>query len=154
MLYPPSLGAQPERQVSRIADTYDSLRISINYCDGEELASGADIVHAVLADRPLVARTALANERYSAVLEYPVKTINANERDTIYQTDTGPVLLPDLTREPGDLIKGMELAFVAFNVPGWAEFLVRVPTPVADGISVHHYSRPLRLDTHNMIIGL
>ena len=58
-----------------------------------------------------------------------MKTINANERDWIYQTDTGPHLLPDLSRaRPTICCGGMRLAFSAFNVPDWIEFIVRVPT--------------------------
>ncbi len=154
MLYPPSLGPQPERQTGRIEDTYDSVRIDIAYCDSVELSTGRDIVAAVLAGQPLVARTTMQSERYTAVIEYLVKTMNANERDTVYQTDTGPILLPDLSREPDDLINGMELAFIAFNSPSWAEVIVRAPTPVAEGVNVHHYSRPVRLDARNVVMGL
>jgi hypothetical protein len=154
MLYPPSLGWQPERQTGMIANTYDSLRVDISYCEGEELPDGSAIVAAALANRPLVARTVIENERYSAAIEYPVKTINANERDTVYQTDTGPILLPDLTREPDELISAMELAFIAVNSPDWAEVLVRVPTEIAAGASTYHYSSPRRLDAHNTMIAL
>ena len=40
------------------------------------------------------------------MVEYPVKTMNANERDMVYQTDTGPVLLPDLSAETEKLFDG------------------------------------------------
>ena len=83
-----------------------------------------------------------------------MKTINANERDSVYQPDTGPVLVPDLSVEPQDLIAGMQLAYVAFNTSSWAEFIVRVPTPLTDEISVYHYSKSVRLDAHNQIIAL
>lgn len=154
MLYPPSLGVQPQRQTGMIADSYDSVRVEIAYCDGVELTTARQIVTAVLAGQPLVARTAIETERYSAIIEYPVKTINANERDWIYQTDTGPILLPDLTLEPDQLIRGMELAFIACNAPNWAEALVRTPTPVGEGLSVLHYSRSVRLDVQNTMIGI
>lgn len=152
MLYPPSLGVQPERQVGDSAEAFDSVRIDLAYREGELLRTPEEIISATLANHPLVARTEIENDRYVALLEYPVKTINASERDIIYQTDTGPVLLPDLSREPEDLIAGFELAFVAFNCPHWAEFIVRVPTPIAEGIRVHHYSRTMRFDTKNAII--
>jgi hypothetical protein len=154
MLYPPSLGVQPERQVGRIEETFDSVRFDVAYCGGEVLETADRIVEATLSNHPLVARTRIEGDRYTAILDYPVKTINANERDTIYQPDTGPVLFPDLSREPVDLIGGFELAFIAFNTPHWAEFLVRVPTQVAEGVSVYHYSRPVRLETDNQIIRL
>jgi hypothetical protein len=154
MAYPPSLGVQPDRQVGSVAEVFDSLRIDLSYGEGAVLDSADQIVEATLANQPLVARSQIEGDRYLAVLEYPVKTINANERDTIYQTDTGPVLLPDLSREPEELIGGFEMAFSAFNTPHWIEFLVRVPTPVAEGISVYHYSRPVRFDAKNQIVRL
>ena len=43
----------------------------------------------------------------------------------------------------------MRLAYSAFNVPDWIEFLVRGPTRLTDDISVWHYSEPVRRDVHN-----
>ena len=154
MLYPPSLGVQPERQVGETAEAFDSVRIDIAHCEGEALKTAQEIVEAVLNNDRLVARTEIENDRYIALLEYPIKTMNANERENIYQPDTGPVLLPDLSREPADLIAGFELAFVAFNCPTWIECLVRRRTPIAEGISVYHYSQPVRYDARNQIISL
>lgn len=152
-LYPPSLGRQSDRQSGKIADPFDQVRIDVVECEGEVLASAQEIVTATLANQPLVARTELEVGRYSAVLEYPVKTMNANERDWIYQTDTGPVLLPDFSCEPDALLPNLELAFAAFNCPEWIEFIVRAPTPIAEGISVYHYSRPVRFDgVRNQVI--
>ena len=99
-------------------------------------------------------RTVIDGTRYLTTLEFPIKTMNASERDLIYQTDTGPVILPDFSREPDDLIVGFELAFVAFNCPDRAEFIVRVPTPVGEGIDVYHYSKAVRFDTQNQVLRL
>jgi hypothetical protein len=152
--YPPSRGMQPERQVGNVADAYDNLRLDVRRVEGEILDSAAQIVGATLdpSGPPLVGRTVIQEGRYTAVLEFPVKTMNASERDFIYQTDTGPVLMPDFSREPDDLITGLEMAFVAFNSPDWAEFVVRVPTSVGEGIEVYHYSKFVRLDTQNQVI--
>ena len=114
--------------------------------------SAEEIVEATLADVTLNARTTIENDRYRVVIEYPIRTMNANERDGIYQTDTGPVLLPDLSVEPNVLLENMELAFVAFNSPSWAEFLVRTATSVSDDVDVYHYSRPIRFDAVNEVI--
>ena len=151
--FPPSRGMQPERQVGNVADAYDNLSLDVRRVEGEILETPAQIVEATL-DRsgpPLVGRTVIQEGRYTAVLEFPVKTMNASERDFIYQTDTGPILMPDFSREPDDLIAGLEMAFVAFNCPDWAEFVVRVPTSVGEGIEVYHYSKFVRLDTQNQV---
>ena len=60
--------------------------------------------------------------------------MNANERDMVYQTDTGPVLFPDLSAEPENLLTTLELAYSAFNCPDWVEFIVRVPTAISDDL--------------------
>ena len=153
-LYPPTLGEQPERQIGRTEENFDDFRIDLARLEGEILESPEQIVDAVLGNQSLVARTAFANDRYDVVLDYPVKTINANERDLVYQTDTGPILLPDLAREPDNLIGGFELAFSAFNCSDWVELIVRSPTPITDDSSVYHYSRPVRLDARNSIVRL
>ena len=152
--YPPTLGEQPERQVGRVEESFAGFRIDLVRRDGTLLEKTDQVVDAVLSNRQFVARSEYGNERYSVILDYPVKTINANERDIFFQTDTGPVLIPDLNRDPDDLIGGFELAFSAFNTPDWTEFIVRAPTPLTDEISVYHYSRPLRLDTRNQMIQL
>ncbi len=152
--FPPSRGMQPERQTGYVADAYDNLRLDVRRVEGEILDTPEQIVEATLdpSGPPLVGRTVINETRYTAVLEFPVKTMNASERDFIYQTDTGPVLMPDFSREPDDLIVGLEMAYVAFNCPDWAEFVVRVPTSVGEGIEVYHYSKFVRLDTQNQVI--
>lgn len=154
MLYPETLGQQPERQVVRHEETFAAVRVNVAYCEGEPLGSAEAIIAAILANRPLVARTELENDRYRATIEYPVKTVNGGPRETIYQTDTGPILYPDLSREPHDLIAGLELAFSAFNAPDWIELLVRVPTPVPGGSSAYHYSKAVRHDARNQLIAV
>ena len=151
--YPPSRGMQPERQLGNVADAFDSTCLHINRVEGELLESAAAIVEATLDPSvpPLVGRIVLEEGRYTTTLEFPIKTMNASERDFIYQTDTGPVIMPDFSLQPDALISGFELAFVAFNGPDWAEFIVRVPTPVGEGVDVYHYGKAVRFDTRNQV---
>lgn len=142
---------QSDRQHGLIGDAFDSVRVDIVETDAQELQSPQEIVEATLANHRLVARTTIETTQYCAVIEYPVKTMNANERDWIYQTDTGPVLLPDLSCGFEQLMSGLELAYSAFNCRDWTEFLVRVPTPVAGDVNVQHYSRTSRVDCLNQV---
>lgn len=137
---------QPDRQTGNATEAFDSLKIHVHDSAGEFLETPQAIIAATFAHHPLVACTEYETERYSVALTYPVKTINVNERDNIYQTDTGPVLFPDLAREPHDLIAGFELAFSAFNGPEWIEFLIRVPTDAPGGARVYHYSQSVRVE--------
>ena len=154
MFYPPERGVQPERQVGQVANALDALKLELATAQAEELENPADIVAAVLENEILAARTVLEQGPYTATLFYPVKTINANQRDNIYQTDTGPILWPDLSKQPGELIAGFELAFSAFNCPTWIEFIVRAKTPLTKDISVYHYSRTFRADSRNTLMRL
>jgi len=149
--YPPSLGTQPERQIGRVEDAFDSLRIDLSYESAKLLDNPAAIVAAVLGNQVLAAQTRINHHDYEASLVYPIKTINANERDNIYQTDTGPVLMPDFTKSPDELITGLELAFSAFNCPSWIELLVRTKTPIENGTLVYHYSQSVRYESQNSV---
>ena len=151
-LYPPGSGKQTDRQSGLIADAFDNIRIDVTQCAGTELKSPEEIVTATLANHPLVARTSIETDRYQAVIEYPVKTMNANERDMIYQTDTGPILLPGFSSEPEQMQDNLQLAFSAFNCPEWIEVLVRTETAIEEGVKVYHYSQPVRFDADNTVI--
>lgn len=145
-VHPPGSGEQHDRLRTPIAGTFDRVHLDLVEREGERLSSGAQIVEAVLANAPLVGIHRFETLRYQVTIEYPVRTINANERDVVYQTDTGPILFPDLDADPPDLLSRMELAFTASNAPDWAEFIVRVRTPIAPDVDVYHYSDARRLD--------
>jgi hypothetical protein len=142
----PGGGEQPDRLRVPIADTFERVHLDVVEREGERLADARAVVEAVLANDRLVGVHRIETDRYHVEIEYPVKTINANEREWVYQTDTGPILFPDLDCEPDDLLARVELAFTAANAPTWAEFIVRTRTPIANGAEVYHYSKAVRLD--------
>ncbi len=144
-------GHQPERHVLRVEEAFDGLTFDLVKCEAETLQTPKQIVESTLENHRLTASTTIETDRYRAVLDYPIKTMNANERDDIYQTDTGPVMLPDLDRDWEEMIEGMELAFSAFNCPDWIEFIVRQPTAIGNGESVWHYSQSKRYDVKNQV---
>ena len=145
-LHPPGSGPQHDRLRTPIAGTFERVHLDLVEHEGERLDGAAAIVDAVLANASLVGIHRFSSDRYRVEIEYPVKTINANERDLVFQTDTGPILFPDLDCEPEELLSRVELAFTACNAPTWAEFIVRRRTSIADGIEVYHYARPARLN--------
>jgi hypothetical protein len=144
--WPPGSGEQSDRLAVPITETFDAVHVDLVEYPGAHLDGAHEIVEATLANQPLIGVVELASDRYTATLEFPIKTMNADERDWIYQTDTGPVLFPDLTREPADLLGGLEVAYVALNSPTWADFLVRTRTRIADGVDVFHYATPIRIN--------
>jgi hypothetical protein len=150
--YPPSNGLQSDRHSGLVAEAFDNVRIDLARTEGETLSSAKAIIDSILNNDPQVAHTTYETDRYLVELQYPIKTINASEREGIYQTDTGPILFPDLSRDWDELIDGMQLAYSAFNCPDWIEFIVRVPTPINEEISVYHYSQSERVTCTNRIL--
>jgi hypothetical protein len=144
--YPPGSGEQSDRLTAPIRETFVDAHLDLVEREGELLTDGRAIVDAVLANDLIVGVHRLQTDRYDVEIEYPARTINANERDVVYQTDTGPILWPDLDREPPDLLPGLELAFTAANAADWAQIIVRRRTKIADGVEVYHYVDSIRVD--------
>jgi hypothetical protein len=155
LLYPPSLGVQPERQLGDPRETFDRFSIDLAARPGRVLETIDAILETLFAATPVVAQTEYEASGYRVLLEYPVKVVNFSERERYYQVDTGPILLPDFERQYKSLLEGCRLAYVAHNCPEWAEFLVCVPTPLTDAVKVHHYSQSVRIEgTRNRLIAV
>jgi len=109
---------------------------------------------------PIVAQTEIYSPENGlrAVIEYPVKTMNINNSRNIYQVDTGPVLLPDLSKRYERTVDAVKLAFIAFNVPDFAEFVIEEPTPILhegrELCKVYHYSKIINLKSKNTLFAV
>ncbi|RAV18749.1 hypothetical protein [Paenibacillus contaminans] len=109
---------------------------------------------------PLVAQTELVNAELGlrAIIEYPVKTMNIHDERNLYQVDTGPILLPDLTARQERVVDAISLAYVAFNVSHFADFVVEQPTPIVideqERCRIHHYSGPISLSATNRLFAV
>lgn len=128
MLHPESLGPQPLRQSDLIKNAWCDFRLDLCSTSGKVLDSAESVVQATLENHQLLAQTEYDDGDFHVCIQHPVKTMNANERDNVYQTDTGPIILPDLSSErlaqAKRRIEVFELAFSAFNCPEWAEFVI------------------------------
>ena len=128
--------------------------------DAELLETNDDIRRVTHEGVLLVGQTELADSATGlrAIIEFPVKTINILDDTNTYQVDTGPLMLPDLSRRYPRLVDSLRPAYVAFNAPDFADFVVEVPTPVqADepgaGMT-HHFSELLSLPASNRLFGV
>jgi hypothetical protein len=117
------------------------------------LESNESIREAAYDFVPLVAQTEIWNDetQLRAIIEYPVKTLNTHRQDNMYQVDTGPVVLPDLSGRHQRLVDGMRLAFIAFNVAGFADLVIEERTPVGAEGKTYHYSELLSLPAKNRL---
>jgi hypothetical protein len=155
LLYPPTLGVQPERQLGTPQETFDRFSIDRVTRPGRVLETIDAIIETFFANTPVVGQTEYEVAEHRVLLEYPVKTVNFSERERYYQVDTGPILLPDFERQYRSPLEGCRLAYIAHNRPEWAECIVCVPTPVTGEVKVHHYSQSLRIDgTRNRLIAV
>lgn len=151
MLYPPSLGMQPERQCIDPAVAFDTHTLDIRRRPARQLDSIDDIIAALVSDREVHSRTTFPIDGGSVTIEYPIKTVNFSERHRYYQVDTGPVLFFGESTGPS-LIEHFHLAFVAHLGRDWAEFLVCQPTPLENlPMTVHHFSVSRRVRAENLI---
>ncbi len=126
----------------------------------KELKSWKEIEKATAQGIPIVTQTEIRNEKTGirAIIECPCKTMNISHPKKMYQIDTGPVALPDLSKRYSEMMEGIRLAYIAFNTDDFADFVIEVPTPVYDGsrevAQVYHFSERLSLKTTNKIFAV
>lgn len=139
---------------------FEDVLFDIKWAAATVLSTNDKIVKATLAGKVINGRTEIADPtgRYRAEIEFPVKTMNVNDIRTMYQVDTGPILLPDFQVKAERAIERFLLAFVAYKSPGEAYFILQRPIPAvpgqAGGAKVAHYSEIVRIETRNSILAL
>ena len=151
------------RRHADLRDSYREIRRSQEWWNGqqyrlivgrevEELTSAAAVRQATYDAVPIVAQTQVRNAEtgLQAILEYPVKTMNTNRASDLYQVDTGPVAFPDLSQRRARHVEALSLAFVVFNAPHFADFVLEAPTRVGDE-QVYHYSKRVSLAAVNRL---
>ena len=152
---------RPYHDRGKVADRFEDLLFQIEEAsEVKALETVPQIVEATLVGHPLVGRTEITSgDGMRAVIEYPVKTMNVNEKP-MYQVDTGPLAFPDfdVMKEGVDLVDSIELAYVAYNKPDEAYFVIQRQSPVAPGNpkgpKVCHYSDIRRFDAKNSLVAV
>lgn len=160
------------RHVTKRGDGYQSLKKMEEMWGGNpviyapeaeavtELDTFEKIRDATAAGIPIVTKTEFENKRTGlrAIVEAPCKTMNVSHPKKMYQVDTGPLAFPDLSKKYDPQIKSLSLAFIAFNQPYFADFIIEAPTAIMDGKkevgTVYHYSKILSIDAKNTILAL
>lgn len=143
------------RDPGPIEHRFEGVSIDLRMAEGAGCASAEEIVRTTLANAPLVGITELSDQAsgMTARLEYPIKTMNVNDLQWLWQVDTGPVIVPDFGREVPLAIQRLDLAFVACNRPDRAEFVILRPAPVGDQMA-GHYSAVRKCAAANTVVRL
>ena len=75
-----------------------------------------------------------------------------------YQVDTGPIAFPNLATRSVPSIDCISLAFLAFNAPDFADFVVEQPTSIAENNDgppqIYHYSNPISMPAKNRVFAV
>ena len=141
-------------------DRFEDVCRHIVRVEGSVLKEPSRIVEASLQNVPLVGCVEIesADRGLRAVLEFPIKTMNANDMDSIYQVDTGPVAFPDFGVEVERHIERLSPAYVAYNAPDFADFVVQQALPVVvegkEVVQVTHYSKPVSLAAKTYVLAV
>jgi sialidase-1 len=149
--------AVTERYMTVSTPLWGTMTPKLRPANTRILTSTAEIAAAVAAGLPLIGQVEVrdAESGRSAVIEFPIKTMNVLPDRKGWQVDTGPVLLPDLKAPPEKWSETLRLAYIAYNTDGWADFVIEAPTAVGDGAArVHHYSLIAHFATRNQVLAM
>ena len=81
MLFPASLGVQPERQLDNPDECFDRFSIDLATRPGRVLENIDAILETLFAGTPVIAQTEYEAGDYRVLLEYPIKVVNFSERE-------------------------------------------------------------------------
>ncbi len=149
------------RQLRKVTEMWGEPNLRL-HCGKlvRELATFEEIRDVTATDTPLAAQTEMANEETGlrCLLEYPVKTMNISLDKGIWQVDTGPIALPDLSRRFQPPVDSVRLAFAAFNSFDFCDFVIEQPTPIIrdeqEICRVYHYSNPVSMPAVNRVLAV
>ncbi|MFC1596527.1 hypothetical protein ACFL5Q_01085 [Planctomycetota bacterium] len=149
------------RQVKAAADVWGEPVLKLREAKRVTLLDTWEKIRDASAEgKPIVSQTEIrgADTGLRAIVECPVKTLNVSIEREVYQVDTGPVGFPDLARRYENLIECLSLAFVAFNAPHFADFIIEQPTAVVEDeeetCQIYHYSQPFSLSAGNRLLAV
>ncbi len=133
-----------------VQSRFQSIRVEVQKVKRfKKLDNNREVVLSTLKRKSLVGRTTFfRNEFEKIILEYPIKTMNVNDIDWIYQVDTGPIALPHPNRKEDPILKSLELAFIAFNKKDQAYVVINSPTPIPNSQELlnNHYSEIIEIN--------
>lgn len=134
------------------------LNFKLKEVEARPLKTSEEIIHATLDCEPMVGRTILNNEeqKWHAVLEYPLYYMNVHSPEGRFQVDLGPILYPDFNVKGESPIEYLKLAYIMYNQLDAVEFAIRVPTLVVEGQSVEtlHYSKVIKMSAQSELFSL
>ncbi|CAN5696148.1 hypothetical protein BH23CHL5_BH23CHL5_28520 [soil metagenome] len=127
-------------------DTFSELSFDIAKSEATELTSDSEVVAATTYKQTIVVKTEYKSidGTHSALLEYPVRTMNFHPERGRFQVDTGPLIFVDFSADAFQTIDRCKLAHIVFNRWDYAEVVCRFPVPTGGSDSMErslfHYA--------------
>ena len=138
-----------DRPLPASTSGFSALHFETASSDARSLSSEGEIVTASASGAPLVVQTRINSGEISAILEYPIRTMNYHPERVRFQVDTGPLIFPvldQLTQHPIDCCR---LAHTVFNSLDYAEFTCRPAgdevDAIVEGVGLRRYSELYRV---------
>jgi hypothetical protein len=134
-------------------ERFDDLVRHLPTVSAEVLSDVSSVVAASLQHRPLIGQVSYHDAGYEVHLEFPVKTMNVNDIEMMYQVDTGPLCIPDLSAKTRLMVERLQPAYVAYNAPDFADFIIQQPQKEGN-IEVAHYGTRRSVAAHTRVLAL
>lgn len=127
---------EPEKlKRSKLSDQFADYSIEARSIAGaKELTTHDQVIQATMADDLMNGRTTYhdAKRGVTVTLEYPIKLINLQQKEKLFQVCMGPVPLPDLASWDGVCVDRVFLAELAFSEFDYMEFALRREVEASD----------------------
>ncbi len=120
---------------TKISDWFEEHTFQIRSIENaRELTTHDEVIEATLADELMNARTTYRDEKrqVSVTLEFPVKLINLQKKEKLFQVCMGAVPIPDLGTWDGTSVNRAFLADLAFSEFDYIEFILQRTLEVAE----------------------
>jgi hypothetical protein len=134
-------------------ERFEDVQWRLAHVEARALVTNRDIVGASLAGEPLVGLVEWMHGPYEIRLEFPIKTMNANDIDWVWQVDTGPVPFPDFSLDVPLHVQRLAPAYIAYNAPHFADFVVQAPMEIG-GIEVTHYIQRTHIEALTQVLAV
>ena len=120
---------------SKISDLFAEHSVEIRTIDNaRELTTHDEVIESTLADELMNARTTYRDEKrqVAVTLEFPMKLINIQKKEKLFQVCMGAVPIPDLGTWDGTSVNRVFLADLAFSEFDYIEFILQRTVEVAE----------------------
>ena len=128
---------------TKLRDRFADYSVQVRTIEGaREISTPGGVIEATRADELMNGRTTYRDpeREVSVTLEYPIRLINLQAKENLFQVCMGPVPLPDLTTWDGTSVDRAHLAELAFSGFDYIEFALQRMVEPAESEKAWYYA--------------